>query len=249
MDLEEIVRTLSLYYRDEGETIERRFGPEARNMIEDITELLEEQLSAEAPFAALWRDFTASPEANEEELIGALEVIQEANPTVAERLDAFYDAFEFSADTGEAPPSDDLDEYARDTGGEQRSIDRVPVTGMDEGIEERQGAVNRLAGGDEDDPSEAARERQIPMDPDERERFYEEEVTGESLRHPYYPDYVDESNLYLAGDRQDDQSTSPIMYFDEEGSDNADYSAKPEEEIDEYDEEDISENEDPDQIA
>ena len=31
-----------------------------------------------------------------------------------------------------------------------------------------------------------------------------EEVTGETLRHPYYPDYVDESNLYLAGDVQDD---------------------------------------------
>lgn len=248
MDLEEIVRTLSLYFRDEGETLERRFGPEARSLVEDIAELLEEQLSAEAPFAALWRDYTAAPRENEEELIGALEVIQEANPTVTERLDAFYDAFEFSADTGEAPAGDDLDEYARDTSGEQRSLDQVPVTGMDAGVEERQAAMDRLSDDARDDPSEAARESQIPMDPDERERFYEEEVTGETLRHPYYPDYVDESNLYLAGDVQDDQSTSPTMYFDDEGSDNADYSAKPEEDLDDFDE-DEAEHEDPDQIA
>ncbi|HZW02333.1 MAG TPA: hypothetical protein VFF68_00275 [Anaerolineaceae bacterium] len=249
MDLEEIVNIISLYFRDGGETVERRYGPEARDLIEDMNELLEEQLSAEAPFAALWRDYTAAPEENEAELIGALEVIQEANPTVAERLDAFFDAFEFSAETGEAPVGDDLDEYQRDTGREQRSLDQVPVTGIEAGVEERQGAVDRLAGDDQDDPAEAARDSEIPMDPDQRERFYEEEVTEKSLRHPYYPDYVDESNLYLAGDVQDDQSTSPSMYFDDEGSDNADYSAKPEEDLDDYDEEDEADHEDPDQIA
>lgn len=222
MDLEEIVRLLGTYFEDEGQTIERENGAEARSMVEGMVDLLEEQLEAETPFAALWREFKETPRETEAELIGALEVLEESNPTLTERLGAFSEGFDYGVENNQpAVRSDMLGEETSD-----------PYTAA---TIQNDSPIN--AAGDEGNYA------------DERERFNEDEIDEQNFRYPVWPDYIDEANTYLVGDRGDDQSTAPIMYFGEGGSDNADYSALPEEEIPVTGEDVEDSNDDPDDIA
>ena len=93
MAVQEIVRRLTEYVRDDGETIRRRDGPQAVTLIEDLRDVLVVHLREESPYSELWDEFRSDPEDTSAELTGALEALVEAEPALAKRMDGFMERY------------------------------------------------------------------------------------------------------------------------------------------------------------
>ena len=74
-------------------TFRQRHGPEAVTAIEDLIAVLKIRLQEESAYVSLWEDFAAEPRATIDELTGALEALIEADPALAERLEAFFEEY------------------------------------------------------------------------------------------------------------------------------------------------------------
>jgi len=105
MAIRETVGILRMYLQDDGETLERRNGPQAVTVVEDLHEVMETRLQEESAYASLWDEFEADPLAMEEELIGALEALAEADPALHVRMESFLVDYQEAA----TPPSSELE--------------------------------------------------------------------------------------------------------------------------------------------
>lgn len=93
MSVQEITRIIIRYLEEGEDTFSHRYGPEAATAIEDLITMLRLRLQADSVYASLWDDFAAEPRATEDQLIGALEALIEADPALAERLAAFFEEY------------------------------------------------------------------------------------------------------------------------------------------------------------
>lgn len=91
---DEIARILSSYYRDGGQDLIDEFGDQGPSLAAEMGGMLEELLTSDTPFGQMWAEYKENPEENEEELIGALEVLEESFPEVTIRLEGYYAAFQ-----------------------------------------------------------------------------------------------------------------------------------------------------------
>ena len=91
MAVREVVRFLRLYFQDEGESLQQRYGPEAVAAAEGIVRLLEPRLQEESAYGSLWDAFEEDPEAVNAQLTGALEAFVEGDPGMAKEVNAFVE--------------------------------------------------------------------------------------------------------------------------------------------------------------
>jgi hypothetical protein len=94
MNAREIVRIIRELEQEDDESIQQRFGTQAQAAAQSMESLLAARLLEESPHAALWEQFRESPESAAAALTGVLEMIFEADPAFAERLDAFGSMYE-----------------------------------------------------------------------------------------------------------------------------------------------------------
>ena len=134
--IEEIVGYLTSYYMDGGGELQRNFGDQGPALASEIGEMLQERLTADSPFGALWGEYVLNPQANEAELIGALEVLEESNPEITIRLEGYLAAFQVL----DQPESSDLVETAEpEDGVEIEEIEAVKsMDDMDDDDEYRE---------------------------------------------------------------------------------------------------------------
>jgi hypothetical protein len=92
--LEEVVGYLTSYFLDGGKELAASFGDQGPSLAAEMGAVLEERFTSDTPFGALWLEYKQDPVANEAELIGALEVLEESTPEVTIRLEGFYAAFQ-----------------------------------------------------------------------------------------------------------------------------------------------------------
>ncbi len=97
----EVVRIVRALEQEDGETIQQRYGTQARAAAQSIESLLASRLLEESPHAALWEQFRENPQATAADLTGVLEMIFEADPAFAERIDAFGVAYQDAVRTSE----------------------------------------------------------------------------------------------------------------------------------------------------
>ena len=93
MSVQEVTRTIRSYLEEGEDTFRERYGPEAVTAIEDLITMLKLRLEEESVYASLWDEFVAEPRATEDELTGALGALIEADPALAERLEAFMEEY------------------------------------------------------------------------------------------------------------------------------------------------------------
>jgi hypothetical protein len=93
MSVQEITRIIKRYLEEGEDTFRHRYGPEAATAIEDLIAVLEIRLREGSAYTSLWDDFAAEPRATEDQLIGALEALIEADPALAQRLAAFFEEY------------------------------------------------------------------------------------------------------------------------------------------------------------
>ncbi len=91
---DEIVRILTLYYRNGGRELVDEFGDQGPSLAGEMGEMLEERLNEDTPFGQMWEEYKLNPEDNEAELIGALEMLEESMPELTIRLEGYYAAFQ-----------------------------------------------------------------------------------------------------------------------------------------------------------
>jgi hypothetical protein len=91
---DEIVRILTLYYSDGQQELVEEFGEQGPSLAGEMGGLVEERLNDDTPFGQMWEDYKRNPEDNEAELIGALEMLEEAMPELTIRLEGYYAAFQ-----------------------------------------------------------------------------------------------------------------------------------------------------------
>lgn len=92
--IEEVVSLLTSYFLDGGRELVSNFGDQAPSLAAEMGAMLEERLTTDTPFGQMWEEYKRSPMENEAELIGALEVIEEADPELTIRLEGYYAAFQ-----------------------------------------------------------------------------------------------------------------------------------------------------------
>ncbi len=105
MPVQQVVRILREYEEDEGQSLDRRVGPEAVTVARDMEALLDTRLRDESAYASAWSDFLADPQAKEAGLIGALEAHIEADPALTKRLNGFIEEYNRVLAPSQAPPS------------------------------------------------------------------------------------------------------------------------------------------------
>ncbi len=91
---DEIVRILTLYYRGSEQELMDEFGEQGHSLAGEMGGMLEELLNSDTPFSQMWAEYKQTPEDNEAELIGALEMLEEAMPEISIRLEGYYAAFQ-----------------------------------------------------------------------------------------------------------------------------------------------------------
>jgi hypothetical protein len=91
---DEIVRILTLYYSNHGQDLVDEFGEQGPSLAGEMGEVLGERLNSDTPFGQMWAEYKRNPEYNEDELIGALEMLEEAMPELTIRLEGYYAAFQ-----------------------------------------------------------------------------------------------------------------------------------------------------------
>lgn len=92
--IEEVVSILTSFYLDGGKDLERNYGDQASSLAGEMAAMMEERLNSDSPFGPLWEEYRRNPVDNEAELIGALEVMEEAEPELTIRLEGYYAAFQ-----------------------------------------------------------------------------------------------------------------------------------------------------------
>ena len=97
---DEIARILTSYYQDGGQELIDEFGDQGPSLAGEMGGMLEELLTSDTPFGQMWVEYKLNPVENEEELIGALEVLEESFPEVTIRLEGYYAAFQELAQPG-----------------------------------------------------------------------------------------------------------------------------------------------------
>jgi hypothetical protein len=96
MVIEDIVNVLTeCYARGEG-PFEEDYGPGALIAMQDIAGLLKTELESQTNHGALWEAFEADPRGMAPDLSGALEALIEADPGLADKLDALGEEFRAS---------------------------------------------------------------------------------------------------------------------------------------------------------
>jgi hypothetical protein len=93
-DMEDVVTIVTSYYRDGGKDLEDQYGDQAPSLAMEISIMLEELFHTETPFGQLWEEYKLDPITNEAEIIGALEMLEEAIPAIGMRLEGYYAAFQ-----------------------------------------------------------------------------------------------------------------------------------------------------------
>lgn len=93
--IDEVVTIITSYLLDGGKDLAEHYGDQAPSLAGEMAQVLEELFQGDdTPYTALWKEYKVEPVANEAELIGALEVLEEAMPEVTIRLEGFYAAFQ-----------------------------------------------------------------------------------------------------------------------------------------------------------
>jgi len=92
--IEEVAMILTSFYLDNGKEIAAQYGDQAPSLAQEMGAMVEERLTTDTPFSQLWIEYKANPVDNEAELIGALEVLEEADPELTIRLEGYYAAFQ-----------------------------------------------------------------------------------------------------------------------------------------------------------
>ncbi len=93
MAVEDIVTILADYCEDGEETFRELRGPEAVIAVRDAIGLIEGELSGQLEYNALWAEFEAAPRQTAPDLTGALEAIIEADPGLADKLEALLNEY------------------------------------------------------------------------------------------------------------------------------------------------------------
>jgi hypothetical protein len=91
--VQEIVHIVSELIAEGEEAMAQRHGPQAVSAAQGARSLLAERLRQEVSDDALWADFEADPRGTAAELTGTLEALIEADPSLAQELDAFMQEF------------------------------------------------------------------------------------------------------------------------------------------------------------
>ena len=91
--MDEVVHILTSYFRGDTQYIVEQYGDQAPSLADEMADMLEELFNNETPFGQLWIEYKEYPEANETEILGALEMLEESMPTVTIRLEGYYAAF------------------------------------------------------------------------------------------------------------------------------------------------------------
>jgi hypothetical protein len=93
MIIQEVVSILGDLVQDDGATLGERYGPRALAVAQSLRSLLAVRLQEESPYTSLWEQFEAESQAVTAELTGSLEALVEADPALAERLNAFVEEY------------------------------------------------------------------------------------------------------------------------------------------------------------
>jgi hypothetical protein len=93
MAVEDIVTILADYCEDGEETFRELRGPEAVIAVRDLIDLIEGELSGQLEYDALWAEFEAAPRQTAPDLSGALEAMIEADPGLADKLEALLNEY------------------------------------------------------------------------------------------------------------------------------------------------------------
>jgi hypothetical protein len=108
---EEITTILTAYYSGDYEYLLSTYGDQAVSLAGEMGDMLADMLQADTPFGALWLEFTQSPDEYEAEIVGALEVLEEAFPEITIRLEGYYSAFaNMAREKGEVVESGEPDD-------------------------------------------------------------------------------------------------------------------------------------------
>ncbi len=92
--IDEVVSIITSFYLDGGKDLTQHYGDQAPSLAGEMAQMIEEVLLGDTPYSALWEEYKQEPLANEAELIGALEVLEEAMPELTIRLEGYYAAFQ-----------------------------------------------------------------------------------------------------------------------------------------------------------
>jgi hypothetical protein len=92
--IDEVASILTSYFLDGGADLAATYGDQAPSLAAEMGALLEERLNSDTPFGQLWYEYKENPVEIEAELIGALEVLEEADPELGLRLKGYYAAFQ-----------------------------------------------------------------------------------------------------------------------------------------------------------
>jgi hypothetical protein len=93
MAVQTVVRILGQFMQDDEATLERRYGPQAVALAQELESMLAIRLREESPYATLWQQFESQPQTAAAGLTGALEALVEADPALARRLEAFVEEY------------------------------------------------------------------------------------------------------------------------------------------------------------
>jgi hypothetical protein len=92
--MDAITDILTSYYSDGGTELVDLYGDQAPSLAGEMGQVLEDLFNSDTPFGQLWAEYKQNPVANEAELIGALEMLEEAMPEISIRLEGYYAAFQ-----------------------------------------------------------------------------------------------------------------------------------------------------------
>ena len=90
---DEIVSILTTYYLDRKQVLRDTYGQQAPMLADEMGDMLGAIFQNETPYGQLWLEYVQNPRANEAEVIGALEVLDESVPEVTIRLQGYYAGF------------------------------------------------------------------------------------------------------------------------------------------------------------
>jgi len=86
----EIVNYLTRHYQKKSEDVPENLLPEKIDgLAEQMGQFLETRLEEETPHKVVWDEFSQSPEKNSASVVGILETLFEAQPSVRERVNGF----------------------------------------------------------------------------------------------------------------------------------------------------------------
>jgi hypothetical protein len=91
--VQEVVHIVAELIADGEAQMAQRHGPQAVSAAEGARSLLAERLRQDLSEDALWEDFESDPRGTSAQLAGTLEALVEADPSLAQELDAFMQEF------------------------------------------------------------------------------------------------------------------------------------------------------------